>query len=46
MAALTGAGFEDVQVTHRFDCFGGTSKEKVVRRYRVEGVNVSAVKRR
>jgi len=33
-----------VQITDRFDCFGGTSKEKTARRYGVIGVNVSAIR--
>jgi hypothetical protein len=31
-------------VTHRFDCFRGTSKERVAARYGVVGVNVLARK--
>jgi hypothetical protein len=39
------AGFNDVRITHRFDCFIGTTKERTARRYGVIGVNVSARKR-
>jgi hypothetical protein len=38
------AGFTGVRITDRFDCFGGTSKEKTARRYGVIGVNLSAVR--
>jgi hypothetical protein len=31
-----------VSITHRFDCFAGTSKERTARRYGVVGVNISA----
>ena len=41
---LAEVGFEDVQVTGTFDPFEGTSKERTARRYRVQGVNVHAVK--
>jgi hypothetical protein len=33
-----------VRITDRFDCFGGTSKEKTARRYGVIGVNLSAIR--
>jgi hypothetical protein len=33
-----------VAITQRFDCFGGTSKERTPRRYKVMGVNLSAVR--
>jgi hypothetical protein len=39
------AGFRDVAIAGRFDCFAGTSKERTARRYGVIGVNLSAVKR-
>jgi hypothetical protein len=42
--AFTSAGFADVTITHRFDCFAGTSKESTARRYGVHGVNLSAVR--
>ena len=38
------AGFNDVAITHRFDCFAGTTKERTARRYGVVGVNVSAIR--
>jgi hypothetical protein len=42
---LAQIGFTDVEVVARFDCFLGTSKEKVARKYGVRGVNVMARKR-
>ena len=44
MAAFAEAGFTDVRITERFDCFAGTSKEKTARRYGVMGVNLSATR--
>jgi hypothetical protein len=41
---FTSAGFADVALTHRYDCFDGTTKAPTARRYRVQGVNVSAVR--
>ena len=38
------AGFKDVRITERFDCFVGTTKERTARRYGVIGVNLSAKK--
>jgi len=38
------AGFSDVRITQRFDCFVGTTKERTARRYGVIGVNLSATK--
>jgi hypothetical protein len=38
------AGFSDVRLTQRFDCFAGTTKERTARRYGVVGVNLSAKK--
>jgi hypothetical protein len=32
----------DVRLTRRFDCFRGTSKEKIARKFGVQGVNVFA----
>jgi len=32
----------DVKVVAHFDCFRGTSKEKVARKYGVQGANVIA----
>ncbi|HKW02320.1 MAG TPA: hypothetical protein VJN96_21030 [Vicinamibacterales bacterium] len=37
------AGFSQVAITHRFDCFNGTTKVRTARRYRIEGVNLAAV---
>jgi hypothetical protein len=39
---LTETGFAEVTITHRFDCFQGTSKEGTARKYGVIGVNVFA----
>jgi hypothetical protein len=38
------AGFANVAITHRYECFVGTTKERTARRYGVVGVNVSAVR--
>jgi hypothetical protein len=38
------AGFARVAITHRYECFAGTTKERTARRYGVVGVNVSAVR--
>jgi hypothetical protein len=35
-----------VRLTHRFDPFGGTTKERTARKYGVIGVNVLATKPR
>lgn len=40
MDVLGRTGFVDVKVTAHFDCFRATSKEKVARKYGVEGANV------
>jgi hypothetical protein len=42
---FTAAGFDQVAITHRFDCFAGTTKERTARRYRVMGVNLRARKK-
>jgi hypothetical protein len=42
--AFAAAGFEDVRVVGRFDCFAGTNKERMARRYGVIGVNLSAIR--
>lgn len=42
--ALTAAGFEDVRIVGRFDCFAGTTKERTARRFDAFGVNVSATR--
>ena len=41
---FAGAGFGDVRVTQRFDCFAGTTKERTARRFGAVGVNVSALR--
>ena len=38
------AGFTNVAITHQFDCFAGTSKERTARKYGVMGVNLSGVR--
>ena len=38
------AGFRNVAITTRFDCFAGTTKERTARRYGVVGVNLCAMK--
>lgn len=40
MQVLGQVGLREVQVTKRFDCFKGTSKEATARKYGVRGVNV------
>lgn len=42
---LEDMGFGSVRVTEYFDPFGGTSKERVARKYGVKGVNVHALNR-
>ena len=39
------AGFRDAKVVEKFDPFLGTSKEKIARKYGVDGVNFLACKR-
>jgi len=41
---LAAAGFRDVEIRERFDCFRGTSKEAIARKYGVMGVNVFGCK--
>jgi hypothetical protein len=41
---LRDLGFEDVRVAARFDCFRGTKKENIARKYGVRGANVFARK--
>lgn len=36
------AGFGHVSITHRYDCFAGTTKDRTAKRYGVIGVNISA----
>ena len=43
--AFASAGFDDVHVVGRFDCFAGTTKEGTARRYGVIGVSLSARRR-
>jgi hypothetical protein len=38
------AGFTNVRVLDRFDCFAGTSKERTAKRYGVVGVNLAATR--
>jgi hypothetical protein len=33
-----------VRITHHFDCFAGTTKERTARKYGVMGVNLRAVR--
>jgi hypothetical protein len=44
VSAFAEAGFSDVSITQRYDCFAATSKEKTARRYGVIGVNLSAIR--
>ena len=41
---FTAAGFDNVTITQRFDCFAGTTKERTARKYGVIGVNLSGVR--
>jgi hypothetical protein len=41
---LGAAGFVDVDIRDRFDCFRGTTKEKTARKYGVLGMNIFARK--
>ena len=43
ISVFQSAGFARVAITHRYECFVGTTKERTARRYGVVGVNVSAV---
>jgi hypothetical protein len=43
---LAAAGFVEIEIKERFDCFRGTSKERTARKYGVMGVNVFARKPR
>jgi hypothetical protein len=45
IGAFAAAGFLEPQITHRFDPFQGTRKERTARKYGVAGVNISAGKR-
>jgi hypothetical protein len=44
VTVLEDIGFRSVRVREYFDPFGGTSKERVARKYGVRGVNVHALK--
>jgi hypothetical protein len=44
--AFESAGFREARITQRFDCFAGTTKERTARKYRVGGVNFTAVRPR
>jgi len=44
VALLEQIGFSGVVIKQRFDCFRGTSKEGVAKKYGVIGVNVYAHK--
>jgi hypothetical protein len=41
---FTSAGFSNVAITQRFDCFAGTTKERTARRYGVMGVNLFGIR--
>ena len=41
--AFAAAGFS-ARILARFDCFGGTTKERTARRYGVMGVNLLATR--
>ena len=42
LKGLDAAGFAGARITHRFDPFGGTTKERTARKYGVIGVTVIA----
>jgi hypothetical protein len=42
VSAFAEAGFVDVAITHRYQCFAETSKERTALRYGVIGVNLAA----
>jgi hypothetical protein len=41
---LGNIGFKGIAVKERFDCFRGTTKERVAKKYGVLGVNVYALR--
>jgi hypothetical protein len=41
---FSAAGFRDVAITHRYDCFAATTKERTAKKYGVIGVNVFATR--
>ena len=45
MQLLGRLGFETVAVVARFDCFRGTSKENIARKFGVRGANIYARKK-
>lgn len=44
MTAFATAGFRDVAIVERFDCFAGTKKERTARKYQTIGVNLQATR--
>jgi hypothetical protein len=44
VSAFEEAGFTEVCITQRYDCFDATSKERTARPYGVIGVNLSAIR--
>ena len=44
LEVLGAIGLRGVELRDRFDAFGGTSKERIARKYEVVGVNVFARK--
>jgi hypothetical protein len=44
LTVLESVGFTSVRIAEYFDPFGGTSKERVARKYGVKAVNVEALK--
>jgi len=42
--ALEAAGFRSARACHFLDSFAGTSKERVARKYQVQGANFMAFK--
>ena len=44
MRVLGEIGFRSVRIAEYFNPFGGSSKERVARKYGVRGVNVHALK--
>ncbi len=42
--ALKAAGFRNARASHFFDSFAGTNKERVARKYQVQGTNFTAFK--
>lgn len=42
IGVFSSAGFAEVAISDRFDCFAGTTKERTARRYGILGANLSA----